>query len=529
MTTGSVATAGEREVRAYIRRRRKQHDRRSTSDKLINGYMWVIGAFYIGTAVSGLIDADLTPQPGSFHDIVAWLPLGLLIVVWAVLRFATWQGPVLFPAPELQWVVSSPLSRRGLVLPKLRRALVIAAVAGSVGGVVVAVLAEVMVGGVPATVFGLSVAGMALLTVMATALSWHVERSVRWSGIAGRSTPVFLALVALVAFGAAGGHDTAVWWSGPWGWAAGPIAGEAGRSVPGWIVQLGLLALAAAVAVVSATATAERFSEEELWRRADAHSSAAAALFFGDVRTLRTVARRERTRGRIRGRTARMMRFAVPWLAISARDVLTLRRNPRLVVTAAMFTAAAFAAAVAAADQPLLAVGAFIGLYAAASRLLEPLRLEADRPGAHWMLPWSWGTVIVMHCLVPTIALAVLGWMGLAVVGGAGLIPPTAVWPLVLVAPFAAAAIVTPAAVSAARKPFPIESLISGTENTGLLLVLWLVAGPVLAAIVADIAFGAMRESFDRGVTNSTFGVIGFLGLATLGFVAWLGTRKPPD
>ena len=56
----------------------------------------------------------------------------------------------------------------------------------------------------------------------------------------------------------------------------------------------------------------------------------------------------------------------------------------------------------------------------------------------------------------------------------------------------------------------------------------WLVAGPVLAAIVADIAFGAMRESFDRGVTNSTFGVIGFLGLATLGFVAWLGTRKPP-
>ncbi len=527
MTGGDATT--ERDVRAFVRSRQKAHDRRRRSDRLINAYMGLIVVAYVAFAVSGFIDADLSPHPEHFLDTVAWVPLVLLLVVWGVLRFATWQGPVLFAPAELQWLVSAPLSRRALVTNKLRRAFLIAAVAGALGGVVAAVLADVMVGEGLIAVFVVAAVGFAALALLATALSWHVERSSRWAVLLSRVTPIVLGAAALLALGAATGRDTAVWWSGPWGWATGPLVAEAGWSVPGWVIMAGLLAAAVVAAVASAVTTTERFSEEELWRRAEAHSAASAALFFGDVRTLRAVARRGRARGRVRGRTYRMFHPPSPWLAIASRDVLVLRRNPALVVTAAIFVAASFAAAVGAANQPILAIGAFIGLYVAAGRLLEPARLEADQPDAHYLLPWPWGTVVVLHFVVPTVVLSVLGFVGLAVVGAAGFVEPVALLPLLAVTPFAAAMLVSAAAVSAARRPFPVETLISGADAGSMVLILWLVAGPVLAAIAANIAFGNLREDLAAGISGATLNAIIVLAAATAGFGAWLWTRKPPE
>jgi hypothetical protein len=214
---------------------------------------------------------------------------------------------------------------------------------------------------------------------------------------------------------------------------------------------------------------------------------------------------------------------------MASRDLLALRRSPGRLVAAAILVAAAFVAAVAAMEQPLLGIAAFLGLYAACSRLLESIRVEVDQPDAHRILPWSWGVVMAIHCIVPTVVLTLLGWIGLVVVGVGGFVPASAIWPLGLVAPFAAAAIVTPAAISAARRPFPVESLIGGAESGFLLLVLSMVSGPVLAAIVLDIAFGAIRDSLDRGITGATFGAIAFLAVATFAFVSWLWTREPPD
>ena len=107
--------------------------------------------------------------------------------------------------------------------------------------------------------------------------------------------------------------------------------------------------------------------------------------------------------------------------------------------------------------------------------------------------------------------------------------PAVAIWPLLVVTPFVAVAIIAAPTTSASRRPFPVETLISGAEGGSVLLLMWLLAGPVLAAVVVDIAFGLMRPSLDRGVTGSTFVAIGFLVLATLGFVGWLRTRKPPE
>ncbi len=281
--------------------------------------------------------------------------------------------------------------------------------------------------------------------------------------------------------------------------------------------------------MIAAVRTAEQVPDEELWRRAEARSVAAAALFFGDVRMIKNVAGRTRSTSRNRGRVFGLLRVRRPWLVIAARDALSLRRNPGLAITAGVFVAAAFTAAVAAIDRPIFGVGTFIGLYAAASRLLEPVRLEADRPAAHRMLPWSWGTGLALHCIVPTITLTALGWAAIAVVGIGGFIPGSAVSPLLAIAPFAAAALVAPAATSAVRGPFPVETLISGAESSSLILVIWLVVAPVLAAIIANIAFSILRPTLEQGITAATLNAAMFLTAATLGVISWLATRKAPD
>lgn len=231
----------------------------------------------------------------------------------------------------------------------------------------------------------------------------------------------------------------------------------------------------------------------------------------------------------MRGRSYRLMRFPSPLLAIPSRDLLTLRRSPGLVVGAVILVASAFAAAVAAIDRPILGIGVFVALYLAGSRLLEPIRLEVDQADAHLMLPWAWGAVLVLHCVVPVLVLTALGWAGLVVVGLGGFVESSVIWPLLVAAPFVAGALVTPAAISAARRPFPVETLIGGGEGGSLVLVVSLLAGPVLAALVLNIAFGSVRDELDRGITGGTLTAIGILGAATAGFIGWLWTRKAPE
>lgn len=529
MTAEHAVAGTEREVQAYVRRRRKEHDKRRISDRLINVYMAALGTFYVGVIISGFVDANITPRPGNFLDTIGWLPLVLLLAVWGVIRFATWQGPVLFGLADMQWLLSAPLSRRDLVSLRLRRAFVLAGIVGAAAGVVAAVVADVMIGEGLVSVFFVAAAGFAALALLATALSWHVERSSRWSTLVGRGAPVMLLAALLLGVGAATGRDTAVWWSGPWGWATAPVVAVAGWSASGWVIQAALLSLATTAAIISAVATSEDVPDEQLWRRAEAHSAAAAAMFMGDMRVVKTVARRERSRNRQRSRSFHLIQVRREWLAIAARDVLNLRRNPAPVGTAGVLVGVAFLIAVAAIDRPILGIGTFIALYVAASRLLEPIRLEADRPGAHRVLPWTWGTILVMHCMVPTLVLTVLAWVAIAVVGIGRFLPATAILPLIVVAPFAAAALISTTAISAVRRPFPVDMLISGADSNSLVLVLWLISAPLLAAILTNIAFSAMQQSLANGIDGGTFTAVVILSVGTYGISRWLATRKPPD
>ncbi len=518
----------EHQVRSFVRRRRREHDRRRLSDRLIDIYTWLLATVIAGIVIAPLVKGDLVPHPDAFLDTLGWLPVVLFVATWGVLRFGTWQGPVLFTTPELQWELSSPLDRRQLVLLKLRRASVVAIGVGVVSGAVVGIAAAALL---HRGVLGLSLAAVGAfvaLALMTMALSWHVERSPSLGRAVDLATPAVAALTGLLVVAVVRGLETATLWSGPWGWATGPVLAQGGRPVAGWIIQAILLALAAVAAVISTVSTADQVSDDELWRRSEARSSASAALFFGNVRAARNIARRGRARGRVRGRQLRMVRLSQP-LALIARDTLTLRRNLGLIGTAAAYVAVAIVSGIAATGRPLLVVGVFGGLYMAASRLLETIRLESDQAGAHRMLPWPWGTVMIMHCVVPVVVLTVLVWIGILAAGVGGFIGAAAVEALAVVAPFVAGALVLPSAISASRRSFPVEMLISGAELGALSLVTWLITGPVLALIALAISSRWILSGIDQGITMDTFTAIAFLATATFAFGAWLKSRPARD
>lgn len=517
-----------RAVLGDVRRRRRRHDPRSLADRFTDLYLGLFVVAYVAASVLWLLSAELPTGEFSLDDTLVWLPVVLFALMWGVLHHATWQGPVLFSAPELQWVLAAPFARRPVVLTRMVRAVLFAVVSGVLGGLVVAIIAASTTDSGFLIAWAASAPAFVAVGVTAVALSWHVERSVTWSVIVLRATPVFVALGALGAYAVATGHEVAVLWSGPWGWAAAPVLAASGASAPGWAVGLILLLALMVAAVVLAISAAGEYSEEEMWRRAEARSAAAAALFFGDIRTVRRVAQRGRTRGAVRARTAKLMHFGNPMLAIVSRDLQALRRGPGRMVVAAMFAGGGFAAAVAALQRPIFGVLAYLALYVAGSRLLEPIRVEVEQPDAHLMLPWRWGTTMVLHCIVPTLALAVLGWLGLSVLGIGGFVDVGALPALVLVTPFTAAVIITAGAISASRKPFPVDMMISGADSGAFLVVLWMLAGPVLAGIVVSFAFGGMREGLDQGLTTSTLWAAVALAVGSSGFAAWLMSRKAP-
>ncbi|MCB1246267.1 MAG: hypothetical protein KDB69_03260, partial [Acidimicrobiia bacterium] len=260
----TTAPATVRDTLAFVRECKRGNDERKLTDRFLDGYLALFIGFYLVAAAAWLLDTDLTTQPFSFLDTVAWLPLLLFGVVWGILHFATWQGPVLFSDPELQWILGSPLDRHELVGLRLRRAAIIAAGAGGVGGAVAAVVAAAMTDEPIVSVFAVAVAAFASLSLLATALSWHVERRVRWTLLMSRATPVVVVVGVLIGVAVGTGHDTIALWSGPWGWATGPIIAAAGGAVPGWPVQALLLLVAVVAAVLWSRSAAADFAEEEL-------------------------------------------------------------------------------------------------------------------------------------------------------------------------------------------------------------------------------------------------------------------------
>jgi hypothetical protein len=443
----------------------------------------ILGALLYSTASSAL-GSWLTPA-----TVPEWGPAVALVALVGVARWGTWQGPVVFAAPDVGFLLGAPLARRALAIRPLTRALCASAGAGAgVAGVALVGLAGDGRGVDAAPAAGL-VAGLALMGVLGVAGAARVQCSARWSRAIAIAVPACAAIgAALVLVASAGATGRRiVLWSGPWGWAVQPVAGA---TTAASLLALGLLVATAGVAVAAAAQGFEPCPTERHAVRAEARSSAVASAWALDARTarlsLRQAAGPARTRARRRLRAPRRAALAVPW-----RDATSALRAPQRTLGCTTLAAAAAVVAIAAADHPAAEVLAALGAYVAASIMLEPLRQEIDQPSAsRVLLRRPFGRILLAHVAVPVAVLATgaaAAAVGVAVAGAlparGGAIAGTALAVL--------PAIVLCAALSSRRGGrLPVSVLALGTSGDpsgGGIVIAWLLAWPAAA-----VALGAL-------------------------------------
>jgi hypothetical protein len=534
---GSGALA-PRPVLARLRARRRAHrPPGQRSDRLIAAYGAVL---YVVIAVV-ITFRLLRQRPAS--GAASWLTGGglarvavatLLLGLLAALRHATWQGPVVFRLPEVQWLLTAPIDRAALVRLRLARALAAGLGLGALLGLGAFVLLEAELGVAARPLLAAALLGPAAVGLLSAALGWLVERSPAASLAVLRVSPVVLAAAAVAAL-LPGGQVTAraMLWSGPWGWAVGPLVAAAGGRVPGWPVQAALLAAVSAAVALLAWSRAGAITIEELARRATARTGLAASLYSLDARGA-AQARRRANRTLLGVRRVRLRRPRRRWLAIPWRDALALLRAPARLGWAVVLVGAGVVAVAAEPDRRAVIGAAVLAGYLAAAQLIEPLRAEADQPDASRQLPLAWGDLLLLHCVVPALAVAGIGVLATGAAWAAGLLEGPAGWAALLACPPLAAVLVLCAAISGQRgrlSPATLSMAFGLGEFGGpVYLVGWIALGPLLAevllAVTATVLIDAGRRPGALGGALSTAAILVAVFLAAL--AGYLRGRRPP-
>jgi hypothetical protein len=483
-------------VMGLLRSRRRSHrSSAQRSDRFIGVYGAVLYVV-IGVVVAFRL---LRQRPAS-GPTATWLAGGglarigvaiLLLALLAAVRHATWQGPVVFRLPEIQWLLGAPVDRAALIRAKLARSLAAGAALGAVLGIGAFVLLEAEIGVAARPLLAAALLGPAAVGLLAAALAWLVERSPAVSLAVLRASPLVLAAAAVAALvpGGEAGVRAALW-SGPWGWAVGPVVAAAGGSVPGWPLQALLLAAVTVAVVLMAWRRAGAITTEELARRAAARTGLAASAFNLDARGA-AQARRGANRAllgvrRVRLRRPRWRALAIPW-----RDTLSLLRAPARLGWALVLVGAGVLAVAAQPDRRAVTAAAVLAGYLAAGQLLEPLRAEADQPDASRQLPIAWGDLMLLHCVIPVAGLTVIAWLGVGVAWVAGLLPGPAPWVALAAAPLVAGVLVGCAAIAGHRgrlSPGTLSTAFGLGEFGGpIYLIAWVALGPLLAEVLLAV------------------------------------------
>ena len=220
--------------------------------------------------------------------------------------------------------------------------------------------------------------GPMALGVLAAALGWLVESSPATARAVLRASPVVLAVAAVAWLGGATAA-TVDPWSGPWGWAVGPLVAAAGGHEPGWPVQAVLLAVIVLAAVLAAWLRAGRITTEELERRAGTRAGLGASLLMGDPRGV-ALMRHEVVRGLFGVRRLRLRHPGHRWLAVPWRDALSLLRAPGRVGWALVLCGGSALTVAVAPGRRLLAAGAVVVAYLGAAQLIEPSEARPTNP-----------------------------------------------------------------------------------------------------------------------------------------------------
>jgi hypothetical protein len=453
------------------------------------------GPFVYGTASTALADVA-TPRA-----VTIWGPSVALLGLLAVVRWGAIQGPVVFSLADVAHLLGAPLRRAELVLGRLLRGLL-------AGAGVAAVLAGIVLVGIAGHHRGIAVpravgfiAGVALLGLLGMGGASVVQGSRRWDQGTRRAAWLVVAVaVGLVVLGRSGATGRqVVLWSGPWGWVVRPVVGTSGT----WPVALVLLLAVTGGAVALALARRGRCSTERHMLRAEARGGAVAALYSMNARYVRrsltSVSSGPAAVPRARVSLPRSPRLAVAW-----RDAVAALAVPQRLAEALVLAAGGTLLCLLNSEHPVAVGGGALAIYAAAARLLEPLRAETDKPGrARVLLRAPMGRVLVAHALVPA-AVVLVG--ALAAVGGcavAGALPRPDVTALLAV--LAVPSITLCAALSSrrgGRLPASVMAAAFGdtTGMSGALVVAWIVAWPILAIAFAALPISIAARDATAGV-----------------------------
>ena len=471
-------------------------------------YIAVLVTLILTTLVYNAAHSALA-QVISPVEIARWGPSLVLLALVAAGHWGTVQGPVVFSVADLgHLVLGSPLSRRALVAAPLVRALAGAALTGAVvAGVVVVGLSgrrhTVGVARIVALVTGVALIGiLAAVAAFAVSADRRCERALRLL-----TPPALIVAAALALTGALAGRtgrqiDV---WSGPWGWA---LQAGGGASTARYVGATA--GVAAVVALATALVWRRRGSgeAERYLRRSQGHARLQASLIDLDARTARrdlaeVASRPRRRRGgdlrRLRHGLARTRFGSGPAggavAAVIWRDVLVAIEGPVALLQALVACVAGTAVALLDTGRVLGVAAGGVLLYVAATRLLEPLRIENDAPGRSRMfLAARPGRAYLAHAILPAVLVLTLlaaTTAALALSGALAGHGAAAAIDLVLAGP----AVVACAAMSARRGGrLPQEVLVTAMATDpsggGAVLLGWLLMWPAAAAALVVLPLG---------------------------------------
>ncbi|WP_405092238.1 DUF6297 family protein [Micromonospora sp. NBC_01392] len=388
-----------RRLRGRLRRTRRRHRAVSLGDVLTDAYVLVLFAGMYGWAlVSEVRDYLGSPSgrqgdPGDRYWLGVAAALAVAGLAWRGLRAV---GPLVVSPAAQSWVVSSPVDRRGWLLPRF----VVLLVAAVAGGGLVGLAAAVATGAGGATDLASSAVAGAACGTLAVALAVVAQGSPRRAGWARFLDRGLFAAAAVVAAALVAGHLT-------------------GFSVPPPTASLAwVLGFAAAppvvVAVLRACRALPSVDRASLVSGAQVADAAAGAALLLDPSFLTGLveSRRWRSIGVVSSRRFRPLgRFGALVQAELWRPV----RHPSALVVWVALLLTLYAVAVA---LPTLAGPAQVVLgFLAVGRLTGGLRAVGRSAGLRRSLGGGDTVLNLAHLVVPAVSVVIWYAVSLPMVG----------------------------------------------------------------------------------------------------------------
>ena len=493
-----------------LRRRRKRH-RLGDIEWFDAAYRVYLVALFGGGTVLWISSSisDTTVSDQAVADIARNGPalIGLItaLTFLAALRSGAQGGPLALEAPDVAYVMLSPVDRtRALLRPVTQRARSAASLAATFGAIV-GQLAGRRLPGTP-------------IAWAASGAAFGITTALLWAGTALIAHAIRLPLWIATSLGLAG----VAWQSAALAWhVPGPANLDGSLAMWGWRQHpLDLAApLLAVIVIIIGVALLQQTSLDALARRSSLVAQLRFAVTMQDLRTvilLRRQLNQEQTRGTPWLAVPRWITHPIPRRGIASVARFPLTRLVRMTAFAAM--AGVFQAMVLRGTTPAL-IGTALMLFVLGLEVMEPLSQEVDQPDRTDSLPIERGELLVRHLLAPAVALVpfavIAAASAVAVLGTSRAIAPVAILALPTVLAGAAGGVVSivrdapdPTKGATAQAFVPPEMAgISSAMRVGL---------PILVSALAASTVLLVRHAERLGTSTVGAALRGAIGAALL-------------